>query len=1597
MSESVKQVKVDNWGIYFLQRLKHFFNRTDYCDLTLQFQDNAQLKVHRLVLNACTEYFELLERTCEMYEDCLVMPDDLQADVVVPIINFMYTGQLEFRVELLEKLYQTSLIMNMPVLTKLLDGHRVTKPSLVQHYGKKYTKTDVSKILNLPATPSSSFNSTIKRNYSTAFETSNTVKSKKPNTSNVTESLLKSDSNQSGSSTSQFPVFSEKNSKAAKEPRPTRYELPEELDEDNIFDNSFTNISYTSKPLMVHPETVKQYGSKKINLFEEGSSGSSRFIRSSSSDLVECKKISNSNIFEDDMNDSIEENDIFTSAPSNKDITKDSSKLFDQILDSDGPKVTIEAKNKEVNNLDHAKIISEVLKKYPHLVKSNKNIKLKILNTPNKSKKSQSSNVLNEDKEVKLKADMPDFTYETDVIDSKQAAQLIALGVENVKGPWICLICGTPGRALHFTSYYNFRKHLVEVHNEKPVPTICEYCGQKSLKRNYLLHHLLTKHGVEPPSNYHFPRCNVCNYIALNEALLVKHKMTHTELKQFRCNVCAANFNSSNQILIHIQKTGHKYSAERKTNLKCIYCLKVFLRESNLYAHLKTNHKEAAKNDGIVDDSEEEQQEEEKIVSKQRKSDHTNIIKLEVPVGYENTYEENNIQYEIERHPDGNIRVVSKKQRVVLPKHKILNSNYGSTVQNINANKTQLKSKPVHRSPIKKNEFLQETSSPNSLSNDEIVLIDNKEYIVRDYQLIPKKEKYMGEFIMPSNIETDAEENMQTVLPTTSMEYQNIHGNSFEAKMFVKKSNKTNQPVQIVVSNEDEYKALMASHQSVLYEDRDDGKTLAMLATNDHALENRTIDLSNAQSNSMMIIQDDFSMNVPEPVSSENPNIVVVYSHPIEDQKQQYQIITTQAINPQFVQSSAILTQNYETVTTSTPVISAHASVQNAWQNNIPANTITMSTASEIQTMTMAGSLPIAHVENITTSEMNSLPEVHLTSSETVLGYKDMVNATNVGNFNQSNIISSINVQAIEQPAGVITIQQQSDNNISQHTINNQYNQNEITTNIIQTDCNATYASSVSISEHGQLAPVPPVMVPATILASINPTNAIPSLAQRTIITSLDPSTTSANINPTTTIATLDPITNLATLIPTSNIATLDPTTNIATLVPSSTITTLDPTTNLATLVQTSTIATLDPTTNVATIVPATSIATIDPNTNIATLLPAATLDQDNKIVPLDSTTIMEPITVDSTITVSTINTTGTATDLTSTISEQTTVVEELGTKDVEPATDSTTTLDIQDSSTTSIEPSKIIAPVEPSVDNDNLSTTGTVEEPTTTSIEAENYSGSTDTHNNTIEMSTKPSNEDNAVGTDVVDTSEIPLESNVQEEISSTIPVTEKFIEEEVKDSNGPAEEMEVDETIENIAKDIGVSPNTINVHELSSKNPKSNNDSNDLKKVVIESLTSEWSEDESENSPQASNDDVPDVTNTAKDEQKKVVEIEESIENIQQEVDKQISGDVSSIIDESTISSYENTITVVEEKAKDAVDTPQVKITSLLNEWDDNDSPENENTEAVGADGNTDTKSPEHVPEKVSEDRVIENIKDENIKSLVSDWDEEDEENKV
>lgn len=1027
----VKQVKVDNWGIYFLQRLKHFFNRTDYCDLTLQFQDNAQLKVHRLVLNACTEYFELLERTCEMYEDCLVMPDDLQADVVVPIVNFMYTGHLEFRVDLLERLYQTSQILNMPVLSKLLESHRMALKTSPHSYSaaKRFTKlSETTKVVKPTASN--------KRSYGKAFD-NNVYKEKK-----VYHPLKSSDSgNTSHTYHSSSPISNKK--LMLGDSRPTRYELPEELDQDNVFDNSFCNVSYTCKPLMVHPDNVKRYSSKRTGIFSEPSSSKKLLPGTSTVDIVECKRIpKESNIFDDNDADQVNDDiDIFQTSYNN-DTVKNSSQLFDQILD-DGPKVTIEAKDsKAASNLDHAKIISEVLKKYPHLVKSNKNIKLKILSTPSKSKKQIQKTAEVEDKPPKLKTE-PDYTYETDVIDSQQAAKLIAMGAENTKGPWICLICGTPGKALHFTSYYKFRRHLVDIHNEKPVSNICEYCGLRSLKRNYLLHHLYSQHGVPPPPQYNFPKCNKCNYIALTEGLLVKHKMTHKESTNFRCNVCSAPFSTTKQLLQHIQATGHKYSAERKTNLQCIYCLKAFLRDANLYAHLKTYHKKEAKSDGVIEDSDEEKLPEviprTKIDNREGKY---HPVKVEPSTSYDNEYDIG-VQYQIQQGQDGDIQLTPTKPNVPTAQHKvisnmkqkILNPGFGSP-KPVQKSKPNMKPQPESSSFFEINIPSSPPSASNAYNEEEIVLIDNTEYIMRNNQLIPRKLKSGSNEYIFSDMMAPA--TIQEVQPTSSIEYTNIHNTKIieeaPSSMLLKKTTNISQPIQIVVSNEEEYKALMASNHPILFDNDDSSKTLTVLTTqHDTTMQSATIDLNDNQSRDMMIIQENFPINVTEAVPSDNSNIVVVYSHPVDDQSKQYQILTTGGIGSQFVESSAMITQNYETVTTTTPMTGTHElepQENTTWQSNtqeVNGHQITVESHSELESVNINKN---ANIEPQTSNNLSDLQEVHLVheSEPNVTHQDDIIDTSNeLNNVNPGLVSQIVDQDIVEECRSIPDTQNETD------------------------------------------------------------------------------------------------------------------------------------------------------------------------------------------------------------------------------------------------------------------------------------------------------------------------------------------------------------------------------------------------------------------------------------------------------------------------------------------------------------------------------------------------------------------------------------------
>lgn len=173
---------------------------------------------------------------------------------------------------------------------------------------------------------------------------------------------------------------------------------------------------------------------------------------------------------------------------------------------------------------------------------------------------------------------------------SELGGQKPASGAENTTGPWLCHSCGSNEEPIHFETYYLYRRHLQDVHMEKIDARICEHCGHRASKRNLLLYHLYTKHGVPPPRNCQFPKCDQCDYVALSESLLIKHRNNHSNNKEFVCKVCNAAFKSNGALQGHMQTNLHSDPAKKL--YECPFCQKPFVRNINLKAHIRTSHKE---------------------------------------------------------------------------------------------------------------------------------------------------------------------------------------------------------------------------------------------------------------------------------------------------------------------------------------------------------------------------------------------------------------------------------------------------------------------------------------------------------------------------------------------------------------------------------------------------------------------------------------------------------------------------------------------------------------------------------------------------------------------------------------------------------------------------------------------------------------------------------------------------------------------------------------------------------------------------------------------------------------------------------------------
>lgn len=369
---------------------------------------------------------------------------------------------------------------------------------------------------------------------------------------------------------------------------PSRFDLPE-VDELTLgVFSSFDDITYNTQPIVQAPERM----SSNDKIF--------RTLLSVPSNADQCNELSLSKKYD------------IKSENSDDDWSQSCFSEIKEVPDS-CKKVRFDPNNKEnfkksehfshygQNSIqvvdNHAKIIREVLKKYPHLVKHSKNIRLKIMQKETKSTEC-STPVTTKISYVVLKSDFL-MTNESDGVDKKN---FISSTLDNdERGPWKCSKCNLDEE---YTNYFMYRRHMQDVHNEKFDPRICEHCGYRATKRNILMYHMYTKHNITPPKSISFPRCKICSYVGLSESLLARHQANHKNQSANLSQPLHLNLHSKSTLESDEEEKNyvdtHSVYHEEKNYVgdstfvqnKCSACGKHFNNLSNLNFHFKSLHQD---------------------------------------------------------------------------------------------------------------------------------------------------------------------------------------------------------------------------------------------------------------------------------------------------------------------------------------------------------------------------------------------------------------------------------------------------------------------------------------------------------------------------------------------------------------------------------------------------------------------------------------------------------------------------------------------------------------------------------------------------------------------------------------------------------------------------------------------------------------------------------------------------------------------------------------------------------------------------------------------------------------------------------------------
>jgi len=474
------QLKIDNWGNFFMQRLNNLAKKDEYCDYTIRSVSNESFKVHRVVLNTCSDYFVSHPST----DKTMTMPGHLDFDAVKSVIMFMYTGQLHFTEDSRMSLIEVADMLQVTVLLKLLESQNGTNK--------------ISSKYQSPQASTSRTHSAIALNqYRPA---------KKPTTQ--TSMIVRSPPEHTPASTF---INTMKVKDVLSENKPMRFEC-DVNDVPEFIEQTFELPKYDSAPL------IKQ---------ENCDNAKAMLKRASNGELI------------DKSMDKGHKTQVIKCEAQN-------------VLSPAGKKLKIVSDTDPENT--NSKVVQEILKKYPHLLQSKGNIKLKIMSSTNQSQ--FESIIINTPNSVEK------IVPAGSGVKKPITTHKVKPDIMNTVGPWSCNLCGTDTNPLKLDSYFIYRRHLVEKHNEKEDTRVCEQCGHFSVRKSLQIHHMYTKHNIQPPADCKFPQCDDCGFVATTEVHLKRHKTLEkcgikpqpkTEYGNYTCAECDRTFRSSLMLKGHLR------------------------------------------------------------------------------------------------------------------------------------------------------------------------------------------------------------------------------------------------------------------------------------------------------------------------------------------------------------------------------------------------------------------------------------------------------------------------------------------------------------------------------------------------------------------------------------------------------------------------------------------------------------------------------------------------------------------------------------------------------------------------------------------------------------------------------------------------------------------------------------------------------------------------------------------------------------------------------------------------------------------------------------------------------------------------------------